>query len=58
LWSQGTGIELTRPIALPMIGGIVTSAVSILLVMPLLFELFKERDLKKYGEIKLATVGH
>lgn len=55
LWSHGTGIELMRPIALPIIGGIVTSAISVLLVMPIIYELFKERDLKKYGEIKLAV---
>ncbi|HEX5555743.1 MAG TPA: efflux RND transporter permease subunit [Chitinophagaceae bacterium] len=58
LWSHGTGIELMRPIALPMIGGIITSAVSILVVMPILFEWFKERELKKQGKIKLAAPGH
>ncbi|UAY55383.1 efflux RND transporter permease subunit [Arachidicoccus terrestris] len=58
LWSQGTGIELMRPIALPMIGGVITSALSILLVMPVIFEIFKERELKKYGKIKLTEVRH
>jgi len=53
LWSNGTGIELMRPVALPMIGGMVTSAISILLVMPIIFELFKENELKKYGNIKI-----
>jgi len=53
LWSQGTGIELMRPVALPMIGGMITSAISILLVMPIIFELFKEHELKKYGRIKV-----
>ncbi|SEA63060.1 Cu(I)/Ag(I) efflux system membrane protein CusA/SilA [Arachidicoccus rhizosphaerae] len=53
LWSNGTGIELMRPVALPMIGGMVTSAISILLVMPIIFELFKENELKKHGSIKV-----
>lgn len=52
LWSKGTGIELMRPIALPMIGGLITSAFSILLVMPLLFERFREQDLRKLGRVK------
>lgn len=56
LWSHGTGIELMRPIALPMIGGIATSAVSILVVMPIIYEWFKERDLKKYGKVRLAPL--
>lgn len=58
LWSKGTGIELMRPIALPMIGGIITSAISILLVMPVIFEWSKERELKKYGKIKLVEIKH
>lgn len=53
LWSRGTGIELMRPIALPMIGGVITSAVCVLLVMPVVYQLFKERELSRYGEIKL-----
>lgn len=58
LWSHGTGIELMRPIALPMIGGIITSAIAILLVMPVIYEWFKERELRKYGEIKVADIHH
>jgi Cu(I)/Ag(I) efflux system membrane protein CusA/SilA len=58
LWSHGTGIELMLPIALPMMGGIITSAISILLVMPIIYEWFKERDLRKYGKIKLANIKH
>lgn len=53
LWSEGTGIELMRPIALPMIGGVISSAVCVLLAMPVVYQLFKERELKKYGEIRL-----
>lgn len=51
LWSHGTGIELMRPVALPMIGGMVTSAISILLVMPIIFQWMKERELRKHGKI-------
>ncbi|MCL6524360.1 MAG: efflux RND transporter permease subunit [Thermoflavifilum sp.] len=54
LWSKGTGIELMRPIALPMIGGVITSAECVLLVMPVVYLLFKERELKRYGEIRVA----
>lgn len=53
LWSQGRGIELMRPIALPMIGGVLSSALSILLVMPVIYEMIKERELKTCGEIRL-----
>lgn len=58
LWSHGTGIELMLPIALPMIGGMITSAISILLVMPIIYEWFKERELNKYGRIRAAGGRH
>lgn len=52
LWSRGTGIELMRPVALPMIGGVITSAISILLVMPIIFEHYRARELKRSGRIR------
>lgn len=54
LWSKGTGIELMTPVALPMIGGMITSAISILLVMPIIFEFIKKRELKKSGMVKVT----
>lgn len=57
LWSKGTGMELMLPIALPMIGGIITSAISILLVMPVIFEWFKERELSKHGKVVVHHVS-
>ena len=47
MWSAGTGSDLMKPIAAPMIGGIVTSAVHVLLVTPVIFSMMKESALKK-----------
>ncbi len=41
LWSTGTGSELMRRIAAPMVGGMVSSAVLTLLVIPALYALVK-----------------
>jgi Cu(I)/Ag(I) efflux system membrane protein CusA/SilA len=41
LWSSGTGADVMRPIATPMIGGLVTSTVLVLVVLPVLFNLYK-----------------
>lgn len=49
LWSSGTGADLMKPIAAPMIGGLLTSAVHVLIVTPVIFALMKERELKKSG---------
>ena len=41
LWSTGTGSELMRRIAAPMIGGMLTSALPTLLVIPAIYALVK-----------------
>jgi len=37
LWSSGIGADLIRPIAAPIIGGMVTSAIHVLFVTPIIF---------------------
>ncbi len=46
LWSSGTGSEVMRRIAAPMVGGMVSSAVLTLLVIPVIYALLKQRALK------------
>ena len=53
LWSNGVGSDVMKPIVLPMIGGVVTSAIFILLVTPLIFLMNKENELKKHGKIEV-----
>ena len=53
-WSTGTGSEVMRPIAAPIVGGMVTSTVHVLLVTPVIFFLMKERA-RRSG--KLAASG-
>lgn len=45
MWSQGTGSEVMKRIAAPMVGGIVTSGVLELLVYPAVFAMWKSRRL-------------
>ncbi|MCB7128860.1 MAG: efflux RND transporter permease subunit [Candidatus Brocadiales bacterium] len=42
LWATGTGSEIMRPLAVPMIGGIITSDVVVLLVIPVLYHMWME----------------
>lgn len=53
LWSTGTGSDVMLPITLPLIGGVVTSTIYVLLVTPIIYEMAKERELKKHGKIIL-----
>ena len=58
LWSTGTGSDVMIPIVLPMIGGVLTSSIFILLVTPLIFLMNKEYELKKHGKIALQDAPH
>ena len=58
LWSHGVGSDVMKPIVLPMIGGVLTSATHILLVTPLIFLMTKEYELRKYGKIEVLDAKH
>jgi len=47
MWSTGTGSDVMRRIAAPMIGGIFTSFVMKLLVYPVIYEIWKEREIRR-----------
>jgi copper/silver efflux system protein len=46
LWSAGTGSEVMRRIAVPMVGGMVSSAVLTLVVIPAIYALVKGRGVR------------
>ena len=56
LWSTGVGSDVMLPITIPLIGGTITSGIYVLLVTPIVFEMMKERELKKHGKIDLIDV--
>jgi copper/silver efflux system protein len=47
MWSSGTGADVMKPIAAPMIGGMISSAIHVLIMTPVIFVLMKVRDLRK-----------
>ena len=46
MWSTGTGSEVMRPLATPVIGGMISSFLHILIVTPVLFAWLRERELR------------
>ncbi len=58
LWSTGVGSDVMKPIVLPMVGGVLTSATHILLVTPLIFLMTKEYELRKLGKIDVPDANH
>jgi copper/silver efflux system protein len=51
LWATGAGSDVMKPIAVPLIGGMVTSTIHVLLVTPVIFLMMKKRDLR-LGRLK------
>ena len=45
LWGNGTGASVMKRIAAPMVGGMISSTVLTLVVIPAVYSLWKERSL-------------
>jgi copper/silver efflux system protein len=58
LWSSGVGSDVMKPIVLPMVGGVLTSATHILLVTPLIFLMNREYELRKFGKMDIPDAKH
>jgi Cu(I)/Ag(I) efflux system membrane protein CusA/SilA len=55
MWSTGTGSEIMQRIAVPMIGGMVSSTLLTLIVIPAIFALIKEFQLPRGPSKQTAT---
>jgi Cu(I)/Ag(I) efflux system membrane protein CusA/SilA len=47
LWESGIGSDVMKPIAAPIVGGMITSTIHVLILVPVLFVMMKERALKR-----------
>jgi Cu(I)/Ag(I) efflux system membrane protein CusA/SilA len=57
LWSHGTGADVMKRIATPMVGGVVTSTLMELLVYPAIFYLWRRRGLPEPTSPELAVAS-
>ncbi|NBJ09433.1 efflux RND transporter permease subunit [Microvirga arsenatis] len=56
LWSTGTGSEVMQRIAVPMIGGMISSTLLTLIVIPAIYGLAKRRELTTEAVVACATI--
>jgi Cu(I)/Ag(I) efflux system membrane protein CusA/SilA len=47
LWESGIGSDVMKPIAAPIVGGMITSTIHVLILVPVFFVLMKERALRR-----------
>src|SRR5437899_12906714 len=53
LWESGIGSDVMKPIAAPIVGGMITSTIHVLILVPVFFALMKERALR-HGTLQAA----
>jgi copper/silver efflux system protein len=59
MWSSGVGSDVMKPIAAPIIGGMITSTIHVLIITPVIFYMMKLRALRR-GKLQvsgMATLG-
>ena len=54
LWESGVGSDVMKPIAAPIVGGMITSTINVLILVPVLFEMLKTRALRR-GTLRSAA---
>ena len=53
-WESGIGSDVMKPIAAPIVGGMITSTIHVLILVPVFFVMMKERALRK-GHLQPRT---
>jgi Cu(I)/Ag(I) efflux system membrane protein CusA/SilA len=51
LLATGTGSDVMKPITIPFVFGLITSTLFVLIVLPVLYALAREYELKKHGKL-------
>jgi Cu(I)/Ag(I) efflux system membrane protein CusA/SilA len=54
LWETGIGADVMKPIAAPIVGGMITSTIHVLILVPVFFAVMKERALRA-GTLTIKT---
>jgi Cu(I)/Ag(I) efflux system membrane protein CusA/SilA len=54
LWESGVGSDVMKPIAAPIVGGMVSSTIAVMILVPILFAQLKEHSLR-HGNLRAST---
>ena len=55
MWSSGAGADLMKRIAAPMVGGMVTSTILTLIVIPVIYEMWRGWPMRRAGGQRVAA---
>ena len=56
LVATGTGSDVMKPITIPFVFGLLTSTLFVLIVLPVLYTMLRERELKRKGKLSVVSL--
>ncbi len=56
LLATGVGSDVMKPITIPFVFGLITSTLFVLIVLPVVYQLVKERELRKHGKVEYLAI--
>lgn len=56
MWSHGVGADMMKPIAAPLVGGMITSTIHVLIITPVIFYIMKRRALRR-GTLTVSSMS-
>jgi Cu(I)/Ag(I) efflux system membrane protein CusA/SilA len=56
LLATGIGSDVMKPITIPFVFGLITSTLFVLIVLPVVYQLVKEYELKKHGKVEYLEI--
>lgn len=57
LLATGTGSDVMKPITYPFVFGLITSTLFVLIVLPVMYAMVREYELRKHGKLQIAELG-
>lgn len=58
LLATGPGSDVMKPITIPFVFGLVTSTLFVLIVLPVMYAMIRERELKKHGKLQIQEMAN
>jgi Cu(I)/Ag(I) efflux system membrane protein CusA/SilA len=56
LLATGVGSDVMKPITIPFVFGMITSLLFVLVVLPVVYQLVKEREVRKHGKVEYLEI--
>lgn len=58
LLATGPGSDVMKPITIPFVFGLITSTLFVLIVLPVMYAMIRERELKKHGKLQIQEMAN